>query len=79
MTPKQRSFWAKVAATVLASLIVGLVTWGFALQKKVTVMEVQIIQAQKDDGEIRDQLETIRKENNDAHQRILDLLMRRGK
>ena len=62
----------KIVATVIAGVLLILITAVLANQNRVTALEVKIQGIEKSLDSNTAQLERNRTENNDAHQRILD-------
>ncbi len=79
MTPQKLTTVKKIGAGLAVALTMFLITVVFTTQNKVAALEVKVEAAEREDAEIKATLETMRRENNDAHQRILDLLSGRGK
>jgi hypothetical protein len=62
----------KIIATVIAGVLLILVTAVLANQNRVTALEVKIQGIETAQTRMADQIETSRKENREEHQRILD-------
>jgi len=72
MTQPGNSTTKKIIATVIAGVLLILITAVLANQNRVTALEVKIQGIEKSLDNNSAQLERNRIENNEAHQRILD-------
>jgi hypothetical protein len=72
MTPQTKATIQRIAAMLIGALLIGLVTAVLSHSNRITAIEVKVQNIVESQDDIKQALETNRKENNAQHERILD-------